>query len=103
MFFFQDETILKIFSFLDLQSLSRCAQVNKNFSRLSRDPTLYKCISLKPYWYCVDEYVSSLVLLGCPRLLPPSTCFLNALRKIQFGDIVRRVKIGSIVIIILIG
>ncbi|CAG9773135.1 unnamed protein product [Ceutorhynchus assimilis] len=49
-----DEIIINIFHYLDLKSLSRCAQVNHRWNKLARDQTLYQNISLKIYWYLVD-------------------------------------------------
>ncbi|XP_030755824.1 F-box/LRR-repeat protein 4 [Sitophilus oryzae] len=49
-----NEIILKIFQYLDLKSLSRCAQINKRWNTLCQDQTLYQCISLKIYWHLVD-------------------------------------------------
>ncbi|XP_018566119.1 F-box/LRR-repeat protein 4 [Anoplophora glabripennis] len=48
------EVILHIFQYLDLKSLSRCAQVNKRWSEAAADPVLYQNLSLKPYWYLVN-------------------------------------------------
>ncbi|XP_066245198.1 F-box/LRR-repeat protein 4 [Euwallacea similis] len=49
-----NEIILKIFQYLDLKSLNRCAEVNTRWNKLAQDPTLYQNISLKTYWYLVD-------------------------------------------------
>ncbi|KAJ8923007.1 hypothetical protein NQ315_001555 [Exocentrus adspersus] len=48
------EVILHIFQYLDLKSLSRCAQVNKRWNQAAADPVLYQDLSLKTYWYLVD-------------------------------------------------
>lgn len=56
-FLFQDETILSVMKYLDMQSLCRCAQVNKHFSRLASDAILYRSIDLRPYWHCVRSEV----------------------------------------------
>ncbi|KAJ8956651.1 hypothetical protein NQ318_014005 [Aromia moschata] len=48
------EVIIHIFQYLDLKSLSRCAQVNKMWNEASVDPVLYQNLSLKPYWYLVN-------------------------------------------------
>ncbi|XP_014242278.1 F-box/LRR-repeat protein 4 [Cimex lectularius] len=50
-----DETILRIFGYLDLISLRRCVRVNKHFSRLANDAMLYTGLNLKPYWFCVNS------------------------------------------------
>ncbi|ERL87168.1 F-box/LRR-repeat protein 4 [Dendroctonus ponderosae] len=50
-----NEIILKVFQCLDLKSLSRCAQVNRRWNKLAQDQTLYRNISLKIYWYLVNE------------------------------------------------
>ncbi|KAG8227935.1 hypothetical protein J437_LFUL008747, partial [Ladona fulva] len=41
------ETMLKIFGYLDVKSLCRCAQVNRYFHDASEDPFLYTEINLK--------------------------------------------------------
>ncbi|CAH1115917.1 unnamed protein product [Phaedon cochleariae] len=48
------EVIIHIFQYLDLKSLSRCAQVNKRWNEASADSFLYQNLSLKFYWYLVN-------------------------------------------------
>ncbi|PNF13730.1 F-box/LRR-repeat protein 4 [Cryptotermes secundus] len=48
-----DETVLKIFGYLSLLSLCRCAQVSRRFHDLATDSQLYTELNLKVYWYCV--------------------------------------------------
>ncbi|KAM3965356.1 F box and leucine-rich-repeat gene 4 isoform 2-T2 [Aphomia sociella] len=52
-----NETILYVMKFLDIQSLCRCAQVNRHFNKLASDTILYRQIDLRPYWYCVQSQV----------------------------------------------
>lgn len=47
-----DETVLKIFGYLSLLSLCRCAQVSRRFHDLATDPLLYMELNMKVYWYC---------------------------------------------------
>ncbi|XP_044728652.1 F-box/LRR-repeat protein 4 [Chrysoperla carnea] len=54
-FVLPDETIIRIFTYLDLLSLSRCALVNKRFYSLATDALLYTSVSFKSYWYRVDR------------------------------------------------
>ncbi|XP_060530492.1 F-box/LRR-repeat protein 4 [Cylas formicarius] len=49
------EIVLHIFHYLDLKSLSRCAQVNRKWNQISGDQSLYQNISFKIYWYLVDD------------------------------------------------
>ncbi|RZC40330.1 F-box/LRR-repeat protein 4, partial [Asbolus verrucosus] len=48
------EVILHIFQYLDLKSLSRCAQVNRTWNEATRDPILYQNLSLKRYWHKIN-------------------------------------------------
>ncbi|XP_050350921.1 F-box/LRR-repeat protein 4 [Nymphalis io] len=63
-----DETILSVMKYLDMQSLCRCAQVNKHFSRLASDAILYRCIDLRPYWHCVRSQVLLTLSMRCKFL-----------------------------------
>ncbi|XP_045536507.1 F-box/LRR-repeat protein 4 [Papilio machaon] len=63
-----DETILTIMKYLDMQSLSRCAQVNRHFNRLALDSILYRCIDLRPYWHCVRSQVLGILGTRCKFL-----------------------------------
>ncbi|XP_022916344.1 F-box/LRR-repeat protein 4 [Onthophagus taurus] len=60
-----DEIIIKIFSYLDLKSLSRCAQVNKTWSDLVNDPTIYRNLSLKKYWDKINNTVLISLIRKC--------------------------------------
>ncbi|CAG2064925.1 unnamed protein product [Timema podura] len=42
-----DEAIVKIFGYLDLLSLCKCSQVNRQFHRLAADSLLYTELNLK--------------------------------------------------------
>ncbi|PSN29548.1 F-box/LRR-repeat protein 4, partial [Blattella germanica] len=50
-----NETVLKIFGYLSLQTLCRCAQVNRRFRELATDSLLYTELNLKVYWYCITN------------------------------------------------
>ncbi|XP_047533445.1 F-box/LRR-repeat protein 4 [Vanessa atalanta] len=63
-----DETILSVMKYLDMQSLCRCAQVNKHFSRLASDAILYRSIDLRPYWHCVRSQVLLTLSMRCKFL-----------------------------------
>ncbi|KAL1509824.1 hypothetical protein ABEB36_004504 [Hypothenemus hampei] len=49
------EILLKIFDYLDLVSLSRCAQVNKRWNAIANDESFYQEIDLKMYWNKVNS------------------------------------------------
>ncbi|KAK7601643.1 hypothetical protein V9T40_009084 [Parthenolecanium corni] len=63
-----DESVLKIFSFLDLVSLNRCARVNRPFNALATDSLLYASINLKPYWYLISSDSLNYLSLRCKYL-----------------------------------
>ncbi|XP_039753173.1 F-box/LRR-repeat protein 4 [Pararge aegeria] len=63
-----DETILSVMKFLDMQSLCRCAQVNRHFRRLASDAILYRSIDLRPYWHCVKSQVLVTLSVRCKFL-----------------------------------
>ncbi|KAK9501330.1 hypothetical protein O3M35_012066 [Rhynocoris fuscipes] len=63
-----DETILRIFSYLDLTSLCRCVRVNKHFSRLASDAMLYTAVNLKPMWYCIKSKTLQYLTPRCKYL-----------------------------------
>ncbi|KAL1492366.1 hypothetical protein ABEB36_010624 [Hypothenemus hampei] len=44
------EVLYNIFSYLDLRSLSRCAQVNKKWNSIASDLHFYQKVDLKMYW-----------------------------------------------------
>ncbi|CAG5008911.1 unnamed protein product [Parnassius apollo] len=78
-----DETILAIMKFLDMQSLSRCAQVSRHFSRLALDAILYRCIDLRPYWHCVRSQVLSTLGTRCKFLQKLDLSWCGSHRMIQ--------------------
>ncbi|XP_025405121.1 F-box/LRR-repeat protein 4 [Sipha flava] len=45
-----NETLMYIFSFLDLKSLRLCMRVCKRFKSICSDPLFYRELNLKPYW-----------------------------------------------------
>lgn len=45
-----DETLIHIFSYLDLKSLRLCMRVSKRFNAICKDSFFYKELNLKPYW-----------------------------------------------------
>ncbi|KAL1509826.1 hypothetical protein ABEB36_004505 [Hypothenemus hampei] len=51
------EILLKIFGYLDLISLSRCAQVNKRWNVIANDECFYQEIDLKMHWNKVNTKV----------------------------------------------
>ncbi|XP_073955874.1 F box and leucine-rich-repeat gene 4 isoform X2 [Choristoneura fumiferana] len=63
-----DETILCVMKYLDMQSLCRCAQVNRHFNRLASDAILYRSIDLRPYWHCVQSEVLATLSARCKFL-----------------------------------
>ena len=44
------EIIMKILGFLNVDDLTRSSRINKVFHRLSRDPVLYTCLNLRPFY-----------------------------------------------------
>ncbi|XP_041979217.1 F-box/LRR-repeat protein 4 [Aricia agestis] len=63
-----DETILSVMKYLDMQSLCRCAQVNRHFRRMASDAILYRSIDLRPYWHCVRSQVLLTLSMRCKFL-----------------------------------
>ena len=52
------EILIKILGFLDIDDLSRATRINKLFYNLSKDPGLYTCINLRPFYrFLVDESI----------------------------------------------
>jgi len=49
------ELVLAIFSYLDLASLVRTAQVCSAFHQLARDPSLYRMVDLRQVFHCVSS------------------------------------------------
>uniref|UniRef100_A0A1B6DHT4 F-box domain-containing protein n=1 Tax=Clastoptera arizonana TaxID=38151 RepID=A0A1B6DHT4_9HEMI len=63
-----DETVLNIFSYLDLASLCQCAKVNRHFHMLATDSLLYTEINLKPYWHRVNDKMLKSLSNRCQHL-----------------------------------
>ncbi|KAI8436628.1 LOW QUALITY PROTEIN: hypothetical protein MSG28_010128 [Choristoneura fumiferana] len=68
----KDETILCVMKYLDMQSLCRCAQVNRHFNRLASDAILYRSIDLRPYWHCVQSEKLDLSWCGSHYMVHPN-------------------------------
>lgn len=54
-FFFPDELLLYVFSFLDIQSLCTCAQVSTDWRRLTNDAVLWTDLHIRMQWGLPDE------------------------------------------------
>ncbi|KAL4707842.1 hypothetical protein ACJJTC_001788 [Scirpophaga incertulas] len=78
-----DETILCVMKYLDMQSLCRCAQVNRHFNRLASDAILYRCIDLRPYWHCIQSQVLMTLSLRCKFLQKLDLSWCGSHRMIQ--------------------
>ncbi|RVE51684.1 hypothetical protein evm_003656 [Chilo suppressalis] len=63
-----DETILCVMKYLDMQSLCRCAQINRHFNRLASDAILYRKLDLRPYWHCIGSQVLMTLSMRCKFL-----------------------------------
>ena len=64
----QDESILKILTYLDLKSLNSVSQVNRYFNGIAHDSLLYTSLNLKPYWPCIDVAVLNNLASKCQYL-----------------------------------
>ncbi|XP_072949075.1 F-box/LRR-repeat protein 4 [Epargyreus clarus] len=78
-----DETILCVMKYLDMQSLCRCAQVNRHFNRLASDAILYRSIDLRPYWHCVRSQVLLTLSMRCKFLQKLDLSWCGSHRMIQ--------------------
>ncbi|KAJ0176757.1 hypothetical protein K1T71_007936 [Dendrolimus kikuchii] len=78
-----DETILCVMKYLDIQSLCRCAQVNRHFNRLASDAILYRSIDLRPYWHCVQSQVLVTLSMRCKYLQKLDLSWCGSHRMIQ--------------------
>ncbi|XP_053610124.1 F-box/LRR-repeat protein 4 isoform X2 [Plodia interpunctella] len=87
-----DETILYVMKFLDMQSLCRCAQVNRHFSRLASDSVLYRTIDLRPYWYCVQSQVLTTLSMRCKFLQKLDLSWCGSRRMVQSSYVVNFLK-----------
>lgn len=83
-----DETILCVMKFLDMQSLCRCAQVNRHFNRLASDAILYRSIDLRPYWHCVQSQVLMTLSMRCKYLQKLDLSWCGSHRMIQSNYVV---------------
>ncbi|XP_068633432.1 F-box/LRR-repeat protein 4 [Battus philenor] len=84
-----DETILTIMRYLDMQSLCRCAQVNRHFNRLALDAILYRCIDLRPYWHCVRSQVLGILATRCKFLQKLDLSWCGSHRMIQSHYVIK--------------
>ncbi|XP_075978453.1 F box and leucine-rich-repeat gene 4 isoform X2 [Anticarsia gemmatalis] len=87
-----DETILCVMKYLDIQSLCRCAQVNKHFNRLASDAILYRSIDLRPYWHCVQSQVLVTLSMRCKFLQKLDLSWCGSHRMIQSNYVVNFLK-----------
>ncbi|KAF5302664.1 hypothetical protein FQA39_LY19055 [Lamprigera yunnana] len=79
--------MLHIFTYLDLKSLCRCAQVSKMWHLASSDPSLYRGISFKRYWHKVDNSVIEQYTTRCNNIkkLDLSWCSTeNQIKEVVF-------------------
>lgn len=83
-----DETVLKIFGYLSLLSLCRCAQVNRRFHDLATDSQLYTELNLKVYWYCVTATALRSVSKQCPYLQKLDLSWCGDFNHIKSEDFV---------------
>lgn len=85
------EILYKIFSYLDLVSLFRIAQVCRKLYDVATDPFLYNEVSLKPYWYCASTDVMETLTRRATHIkkLDLSWCGLfNSIRPVDFKELV---------------
>ncbi|CAB3261282.1 unnamed protein product [Arctia plantaginis] len=87
-----DETILCVMKYLDIQSLCRCAQVNRHFNRLASDSILYRSIDLRPYWHCVQSQVLITLSMRCKFLQKLDLSWCGSHRMIQANYVVNFLK-----------
>ncbi|XP_030040912.1 F-box/LRR-repeat protein 4 isoform X2 [Manduca sexta] len=87
-----DETILSVMKYLDMQSLCRCAQVNRHFNRLASDAILYRNIDLRPYWHCVQSQVLVTLSMRCKYLQKLDLSWCGSHCMIQSNYVVNFLK-----------
>ncbi|XP_049873276.1 F-box/LRR-repeat protein 4 [Pectinophora gossypiella] len=87
-----DETILCVMKYLDMQSLCRCAQVNRHFNRLASDAILYRSIDLRPYWHCVQSQVLVTLSMRCKFLQKLDLSWCGSHRMIKSLYVVNFLK-----------
>ncbi|XP_066993757.2 F-box/LRR-repeat protein 4 isoform X2 [Anabrus simplex] len=83
-----DETVLKIFGYLDLLSLCRCAQVSRHFRDLATDSLLYTELNLKVYWYCTTSKALETLAGRCQYLQKLDLSWCGSLKSIRSCDFV---------------
>lgn len=44
------------------------SRVNKHFNNLAKDPMLYTCLNLKPYWYIINAEALNYLAFRCKYL-----------------------------------
>nr|XP_023026003.1 F-box/LRR-repeat protein 4-like [Leptinotarsa decemlineata] len=62
------ELLVHIFQFLDLKSLSKCAQVSRKWKLISEEQSLWQSINLKPYWHLVNYSTLNYFKQKCKNL-----------------------------------
>ncbi|XP_050540575.1 F-box/LRR-repeat protein 4 [Daktulosphaira vitifoliae] len=88
-----DETLMLIFSFLDLKSLRRCMAVCKRFNDICKDEFLYTEINLKPYWSSFSYLMLTSLEPYCTRLtkLDLSWCGItNGISSTEFNLFIKK-------------
>nr|CAD7425229.1 unnamed protein product [Timema monikensis] len=85
-----DEAIVKIFGYLDLLSLCKCSQVNRQFHRLAADSLLYTELNLKVYWYCTTAKALSSLAPRCKYLQKLDLSWCGNILSILPDDFIRR-------------
>ena len=83
-----DEVLVKIFEYLDLRDISRCAQVSKQMNRISQDSSVWKSreklsiydkkVPTEFLTYVLSKGIKALSLSGC-KILPPKSSFYENL------------------------
>ncbi|KAL1506564.1 hypothetical protein ABEB36_005901 [Hypothenemus hampei] len=82
------ELLHDIFDRLDLRSLSRCAQVNKRWNLIAKDPYFYRDVDLKMYWNKMNGTSLRQLKekLHIVRKLDMTSCNEYLLQDIEFND-----------------
>ncbi|XP_017778667.1 PREDICTED: F-box/LRR-repeat protein 4 [Nicrophorus vespilloides] len=63
-----NEIMVQIFHFLDLKTISNCAQVNRRWREATMAPTIFKALSLKKYWVKIDNNTLKFLKKRCKTL-----------------------------------
>lgn len=87
-----DETVLRIFCYLDLISLSRCARVNRHFNRLATDTLLYTELNLKPYWSCINSRALETLSTRCQHLQKLDLSWCGNYDLIHPNDLIKFIR-----------